>query len=99
MSDQYTMRDPTKQHPTPDCETQQQPGPGLAKEMDPKPDHGEVTYRATAGSRAARPWSPAPTAVSDERSPSPMPASALAQPVAERGIGGNVVAPGPVWTP
>jgi NAD(P)-dependent dehydrogenase (short-subunit alcohol dehydrogenase family) len=48
MSDQYTLQDPVKQYPGPEFEAQQQPGPGLAKDMTgPKPDHGERTYRGT----------------------------------------------------
>src|SRR3954453_4402997 len=48
MTDQYTLQDPATQYPGPEFETQQQPAPGLAKDMtDPKPDHGERTYRGT----------------------------------------------------
>ena len=47
MADQYTMQDPTTQYPQPKFDEQSQAGPGLAKEMDPKPDHGEQTYRGT----------------------------------------------------
>ena len=47
MADQYTMQDPTTQYPKPELPTQQQGGPGLAREMTPKPDHGEDTYRGT----------------------------------------------------
>lgn len=43
--DQTTMRDPLTQYPRPDFEKQPQPAPGLAREMDPKPDHGETSYR------------------------------------------------------
>jgi NAD(P)-dependent dehydrogenase (short-subunit alcohol dehydrogenase family) len=53
--DQFTMQDPTKQYPQPDFEKQPQPAPGLAKEMAPKPDHGEESYRGfgrLAGRRA-----------------------------------------------
>jgi NAD(P)-dependent dehydrogenase (short-subunit alcohol dehydrogenase family) len=47
MVDQYTMQDPSKQYPAPTFEQQQQPGPGLAQKMDPRPDHGEDSYRGT----------------------------------------------------
>jgi NAD(P)-dependent dehydrogenase (short-subunit alcohol dehydrogenase family) len=47
MSDQYTMQDPSSQYSKPSFEKQSQPGPGLAQEMDPQPDHGEETYRGT----------------------------------------------------
>jgi len=46
-TDQYTMRDPTTQYPRPSFDEQSQPAPGLAREMDPKPDHGETSYRGT----------------------------------------------------
>ncbi|HSX31705.1 MAG TPA: SDR family oxidoreductase [Candidatus Saccharimonadales bacterium] len=46
-NDQYTMQDPTKQYPQPKFKKQTQPEPGLAKDMDPKPDHGETSYRGT----------------------------------------------------
>src|SRR3954466_8908031 len=43
--DQYKMQDPTKQYPQPPFKKQQQPEPGLAQTMDPKPDHGEDSYK------------------------------------------------------
>ena len=42
---QYEMQDPTSQYPQPDFDKQPQSAPGLAQEMDPKPDHGEQSYR------------------------------------------------------
>lgn len=53
--DQFTMQDPTKQYPQPGFEKQPQSPPGLAKEMAPKPDHGESSYKGfgrLAGRRA-----------------------------------------------
>jgi NAD(P)-dependent dehydrogenase (short-subunit alcohol dehydrogenase family) len=47
MADQYTMQDPAHQYPQPEFEEQEQPGPGLAQQMQPKPDHGEDSYRGT----------------------------------------------------
>ncbi len=47
MSDPFTMQDPSQQYPKPKFAPQQQPGPGLARDMDPKPDHGEQIYRGT----------------------------------------------------
>ena len=47
MADQYTMQDPTTQYPQPEFPQQEQEGPGLAQEMEPKPDHGEETYRGS----------------------------------------------------
>ena len=45
MPNQYAMQDPTKQYPQPKFATQPQSAPGLAQDMDPKPDHGEQSYR------------------------------------------------------
>jgi NAD(P)-dependent dehydrogenase (short-subunit alcohol dehydrogenase family) len=45
--DQYTKRDPRDLYPQPPFPEQPQPAPGLAREMDPKPDHGEETYRGS----------------------------------------------------
>lgn len=46
-NDLYTMQDPTKQYPQPPFPHQPQPVPGLGKDMDPKPDHGETTYKGS----------------------------------------------------
>lgn len=43
--DQFTMQDPTKQYPQPEFPRQPQSPPGLAKDMTPKPDHGETSYK------------------------------------------------------
>jgi NAD(P)-dependent dehydrogenase (short-subunit alcohol dehydrogenase family) len=45
MANQLTMQDPTKQYPKPPFPKQQQPEPGLARNMTPKPDHGEESYK------------------------------------------------------
>ncbi len=42
---QSTMRDPLTQYPQPKFDKQPQSAPGLAQDMDPKPDHGETSYR------------------------------------------------------
>lgn len=44
-NDQLTMQDPVKQFPHPEFPAQTQAEPGLAKDMDPKPDHGETLYK------------------------------------------------------
>jgi len=44
MSDRFTMQDPRTQYPGPPFPRQPQPVPGLASEMDPRPDHGETSY-------------------------------------------------------
>lgn len=43
-TNQYSMRDPTTQYPRPPFPAQPQPAPGLAAEMQPRPDHGEDSY-------------------------------------------------------
>src|SRR4051812_39588441 len=44
-NDPYAIRDPRTQYPQPDFSKQPQPAPGLAREMVPRPDHGETSYR------------------------------------------------------
>jgi len=39
--------DPTTKFPKPPFEGQSQPWPGLAGQMDPKPDHGETSYKGS----------------------------------------------------
>jgi NAD(P)-dependent dehydrogenase (short-subunit alcohol dehydrogenase family) len=39
--------DPTSKHPKPPFKKQKQPWPGLAREMEPPPDHGETSYRGS----------------------------------------------------
>jgi NAD(P)-dependent dehydrogenase (short-subunit alcohol dehydrogenase family) len=41
------MSDPTSKYPKPPFKEQQQPWPGLASKMEPKPDHGEQSYRGS----------------------------------------------------
>ena len=48
QTDQYTRQDPRSQYPTPELpEQERQAEPGLAQDMEPKPDHGEDTYRGS----------------------------------------------------
>jgi NAD(P)-dependent dehydrogenase (short-subunit alcohol dehydrogenase family) len=42
-----TMQDPRSKYPKPPFNAQTQPWPGLASKMDPKPDHGETSYRGS----------------------------------------------------
>ena len=37
------LQDPTTKYPRPPFKGQSQPWPGLAGQMDPKPDHGETS--------------------------------------------------------
>ncbi|MEI5688813.1 SDR family oxidoreductase [Sphingomonas kyungheensis] len=39
--------DPTTQYPRPPFEKQSQPFPGLASKMNPRPDHGETSYKGS----------------------------------------------------
>ncbi|WP_419899135.1 SDR family oxidoreductase [Roseomonas sp. USHLN139] len=43
--DRTTMQDPRYQYPRPPFDRQPQPAPGLAAKMEPRPDHGEESYR------------------------------------------------------
>lgn len=47
MTDRLTMQDPRTQYPQPPFPRQPQPVPGLAHDMDPRPDHGETSYRGS----------------------------------------------------
>lgn len=40
-----SVNDSTVHYPSPPFRAQQQPWPGLASQMDPRPDHGEQSYR------------------------------------------------------
>lgn len=41
------VQDPRSSHPRPPFKQQTQPWPGLARDMDPKPDHGETSYQGS----------------------------------------------------
>ncbi len=41
------LEDPTTKYPRPPFKAQSQPWPGLASKMDPKPDHGETSYKGS----------------------------------------------------
>lgn len=41
------LEDPTAKHPKPPFPRQSQPWPGLAGKMEPRPDHGETSYRGS----------------------------------------------------
>jgi NAD(P)-dependent dehydrogenase (short-subunit alcohol dehydrogenase family) len=43
----FRIQDPRQQYPKPPFPKQPQPAPGLAAKMDPKPDHGETSYKGT----------------------------------------------------
>ncbi|OOQ61515.1 SDR family oxidoreductase [Mucilaginibacter pedocola] len=41
----FTLDDPTTKYPKPPFKEQSQPWPGLASKMEPRPDHGETSYK------------------------------------------------------
>jgi len=44
---QQKLEDPTTKYPKPPFRGQSQPWPGLAAQMDPRPDHGEKSYKGS----------------------------------------------------
>ena len=44
---QAVKQDPTTQYPKPPFPAQEQPAPGLASKMTPRPDHGETSYKGS----------------------------------------------------
>jgi NAD(P)-dependent dehydrogenase (short-subunit alcohol dehydrogenase family) len=44
---QPVLEDPRHKHPKPPFKGQSQPWPGLASKMDPRPDHGETSYKGS----------------------------------------------------
>jgi NAD(P)-dependent dehydrogenase (short-subunit alcohol dehydrogenase family) len=47
LSDAKPLEDPTKKYPKPPFKKQSQPWPGLAGKMEPRPDHGETSYKGS----------------------------------------------------
>jgi NAD(P)-dependent dehydrogenase (short-subunit alcohol dehydrogenase family) len=47
INDETSMENPRTKYPKPPFKKQTQPWPGLASKMDPKPDHGETSYRGS----------------------------------------------------
>lgn len=41
------LQDPTTKYPKPPFKSQEQPWPGLASKMEPRPDHGEKSYKGS----------------------------------------------------
>ncbi len=48
------LQDPGSKYPRPPYKSQSQPWPGLAGKMDPKPDHGETSYRGSGRLRGRK---------------------------------------------
>lgn len=44
---EQTLVDPVTRYPQPPFKKQSQPWPGLARDMDPRPDHGETSYKGS----------------------------------------------------
>ncbi len=44
---EQAMQDPGTKYPGPPFKKQSQPWPGLASRMEPRPDHGETSYRGS----------------------------------------------------
>src|SRR5947207_9898739 len=42
-----TLQDPKTKYPKPPFKEQSQPWPGLANKMEPRPDHGEKSYKGS----------------------------------------------------
>jgi len=47
MNSENTLQNPTTKYPRPPFAEQSQPWPGLAAKMQPRPDHGEESYRGS----------------------------------------------------
>lgn len=47
MTDRLAMQDPRSQYPQPPFPQQPQSAPGIAQKMEPKPDHGETSYKGS----------------------------------------------------
>ena len=69
--------------PKPPFDEPQQPIPGETEAMDVRPDHGEDSYKGSGRLEGKK----------------ALITAGLAQALADRGIRGNCVAPGPIWTP
>ena len=53
------LEDPTTKYPKPPFEEQSQPWPGLASKMNPRPDHGEKSYKGSgrlSGQKSINNW-------------------------------------------
>jgi len=48
------LDDPTKKYPKPPYKRQSQPWPGLASKMEPRPDHGETSYKGSGRLKGRR---------------------------------------------
>src|SRR5437588_5221911 len=47
MMSEPQLRNPVDKYPKPPYKRQSQPWPGLASKMDPRPDHGETSYKGS----------------------------------------------------
>jgi hypothetical protein len=76
--DQHNQQDPTSQYPQPQYPEQDQRDqhPGIEKEMQPKPDYGEETYRGSGKLEGKKAIITAATPASGGRSRSRSPGKA-----------------------
>ncbi len=51
---QAKLQDPVGKYPKPPFKSQSQPWPGLASKMDPRPDHGEESYKGSGRLRGRK---------------------------------------------
>src|ERR1700689_4273398 len=56
QSSQEPLVDPTNKYPLPPFKRHAQPWPGLVSKMDPRPDHGETSYRGSSRLQGRRAW-------------------------------------------
>lgn len=81
-----SLQDPRDKYPKPPFRAQTQPWPDLARDMDPKPDHGETSYRGSnrLARRKALITGGDPAGAAPRRSPmgarAPMSRSTISQP-------------------
>src|SRR6195952_5634867 len=51
---EQALQNPADKYPKPPFKAQSQPWPGLASQMDPRPDHGETSYKGSGRLRGRR---------------------------------------------
>jgi NAD(P)-dependent dehydrogenase (short-subunit alcohol dehydrogenase family) len=54
MNETLPLKNPVLEYPRPPYKRQTQPWPGLASEMEPRPDHGEISYHGSGRLRGRK---------------------------------------------